>query len=277
MNHLAAKPLLKTKQLPAVQGLALGDELAAAIARLRALSDDWRNTPDSRREAAFLKELPIAEIQKAVSALWDNLDAAPDPRATTALLSICIDAIPAAVNLNVDVFLPVALAMIEREPVETLDPIVGGKCRSIELRGFSAAIVALAVQAMLQNQKFAPAISELLDALRGSRSQVWRAAIDGERMIAERNRIIELERRHAEFERKMAIGEIEPLPPPPAASVERERRIAAADAEAKRWRKILDGELDPLAYLCEETEISSLETPIDDDDDLETRAMEHVR
>lgn len=260
MNHLA-EPLQriphKAKQPPALGALKLADRIVAEIARLEAHTKSWRDVEgNSKQETAFLEGLPVEEIRAATAALWAALDAVPDPGKTIALLSIAIDAIPAATKLDVETFLPVALAMIEREPVETLDPIVGGKCRSIELRGFSPAIVSLAVQQMLRNQKFAPAISEVLAACRGARFQAWRAAIAAERLLAERERVLNEKRRLAEIERTFAgrdrkdlIAELRNAPSAPNPFAERARRIQAEERE--RWRKITAGELNPFADLCE--------------------------
>ncbi len=215
------------------------------------------------------------------------------------MFALVLDALPAAVNFDSATYRQVLAGLIETDDVNKIE---WRTCsyepdRVLELRGFSRIAVSRAMRSLLMECEFAPAPSKVMQALKGARSAMGHGHIKAERLLAERSRLLERERRLAEIEQQFAgrdrnevIAELRNAPSAPDPSVERERRIAAVDAEAKRWRKILDGELDPFAHLYEETETSSLETPVaeppddrgddtDDafEDDHEARALERVR
>ncbi len=286
---------------PISKALALGTGVSGALSlieRYDAARRALELAGDCRRRE-FLVGVDVDALERASTALLEAATDRFEPRKCTAMLALVLDALPAAVNFDSATYRAVLAGLIETEEGYEIEWHADSYApeRKLDLRGYSRTVVSRAMRRLLMQVEFAPAPSKVMEALRSERSVLAHAHIRAERLLAERSRLLERERRLAEIEQQFAgrdrnevIAELRDAPSAPDPSVERARRIAEADAEAKRWRKIFDGELDPFAHLYQETETSSLETPVavslddrgddtDDafDEDHEARALERIR
>jgi len=243
------------------KALALGTSVASALAiseRYDAARRAIELAEDSRRQEFFLG-LDVAEIQQASAVLLEAATERFDARKCAAMFSLVLDALPAAVNFDSGTYRQVLAGLIETEDATEVEwrPCGYEPDRVLELRGYSRIAVSRAMRSLLIECEFAPAPSKVMQALKGARSAMVHGHIKAERLLAERSRLLERERRLAEIDqqfvgrdRKDVIAELRAAPSAPNPLDERARQVAAEQRE--RWRKIAAGELNPFADLLEE-------------------------
>jgi hypothetical protein len=246
---------------PISKALALGTPVAAALSLVERYDAARRalELSDESRRREFFDGLDVAELQRASAALLEASTERFEPRKCAAMFALVLDALPAAINFDSATYRQVLAGLIETDDVNKIEwrTCSHEPDRVLELRGFGRIAVSRAMRSLLMECEFAPAPSKVMQALKGARSVMAHGHIKAERLLAERSRLLERERRLAEIElqfvgrdRKDVIAELRAAPSAPNPLAERARQIAAEQRE--RWRQIAAGELNPFADLLEE-------------------------
>lgn len=245
---------------PISKALALGTGIAGALSLVERYDAARRalELSDDSRLREFFVGLDVVELERASAALLEAATERFEPRKCAAMFALVLDALPAAVNFDSGTYRQVLAGLIETEEAHEIDWHADSYApeRKLELRGYSRTVVSRAMRRLLLQVEFAPAPSKVMEALRSERSVLAHAHIRAERLLAERSRLLERERRLAEIEQQFAgrdrnevIAELRNAPSAPNPLAERARRIQAEERE--RWRKITTGELNPFADLLE--------------------------